>query len=161
MSAADYRCACELDQPCTLVSCCEVQRVIEDLTVDKPELLYQVTLPAPPPLNVMYRYANSRVLKSKPYRDWLREADVLMHSVAGWPPRCLDEVTIDIVAQPKDRRIRDVDSYAKPILDLLELRVLGNDQQVAVLHVERLAPPAAQHTVSISIYKYDQLTTAT
>lgn len=125
-------------------------------------LLYQVTLPAPPTLNLMYRYVGSRVLKSKPYRQWLADCDVLMLN-EQWIDQVFDEVSVSILGRPVDKRIRDVDSYAKPILDLLELRVLDNDRQVRVLHVERAEPLARPqgHTVVVSVSRHAGPTTAT
>ena len=114
-------------------------------------MMQSYTLPAPPTLNRMYRaVGRGRVLKAKEYRAWLKEADALMHAHRV-PVRISGPVKVHIVAFPKDKRIRDIDSYAKPLLDLLECAVLVDDSQVEVLQLERMEPTGEPHCVHIHV----------
>ena len=82
-----------------------------------------------------------------------------MH-VQNIPERLSGPVKVHIVAFPKDQRLRDVDNYCKPILDLLEAAVLEDDRQVTVLHVERQPATGEPHVVHIHVSTLQHLPTA-
>jgi len=114
--------------------------------------LLSITVPAPPSANKIWRHVGNKVLKSAEYRQWLKECDALIWS-KGWRDLIRGPVRIEIYITPKDKRLRDVDNYAKPCLDLLESSgVIENDKNVEQLYIERRLPRGGwPHTVQIRI----------
>lgn len=112
--------------------------------------MFVMTLPAPPSANKMYRYAGNRVLKSSAYRQWLKECDALIWQ-KGWRDQMTGPLRVRIHITPKDNRLRDIDNYIKPCLDVLESAgVIENDRLVVTLEVERFSPRGGHpHTVQI------------
>ena len=107
---------------------------------------------APPSANVMYRHVGSKVLKSKAYRDWLADACCEIYA-KGYPTPMDGPLRVSITVQPHDRRLRDLDNYAKPCLDLLEAAaVISNDQDVVSLQMFRHHPnKELLHTVTLAV----------
>lgn len=84
------------------------------------------TLPYPPSANRLWRYVDARAIKSAPYRAWLKEAALTIMSQR--PKPCKGRFRLFATVSPPDRRIRDIDNLAKPILDAIaEARLIEND----------------------------------
>lgn len=77
-----------------------------------------LTLPMPPSANKIWRNLGDRVVKSADYRHWLFAANAAIPFAARGviTGRC----RVTITADRPDRRARDIDNLAKPILDALK-----------------------------------------
>lgn len=80
--------------------------------------MIHVTLPYPPSANSLWRNVNGKTLKSADYRRWLNAARAAIPldqrgKING--PFC-----VVIEAERPDKRARDVDNLAKPVLDALK-----------------------------------------
>lgn len=103
------------------------------------------SIEAPPSANTCYRSVGSKVLKSSAYRDWIAKAagDVLLQ--VGFMEPLDGPLKVQLTATPKDHRLRDLDNYFKPCLDLLEVaRIIKNDRDVIEIHAHR-NPPNKSH----------------
>ena len=92
-----------------------------------------IDLPLPPSTNNLYYNVQGKGrVKSREYRKW-QESVVLRFRNIGWFE---DAVSVHIRV-PHDRR-RDIDNYAKPILDaLVNHGVIRDDRYVDYLTVEK------------------------
>lgn len=100
-------------------------------------------IPAPPSANAMYRAVNNRVIKAKPYREWLGiaqvkiAADLLRDHPRATRPGMDERYTLRIWYFPHSARKRDIDNLLKPVLDAFEGLIYDNDNQVDVILVYR------------------------
>ncbi len=66
------------------------------------------------------------------------------------------EVSVSVVIQPKDGRLRDLDNYFKALFDFLESsRIIDNDRQIRSLMAERLDPDYNHHSLTVEIVPHD------
>lgn len=77
-----------------------------------------VSLPYPPSANRIWRNVPGKTLKSAEYRQWLLDALVAIPQEARGKVK--GRCSVEIVADRPDRRARDIDNLAKPILDALK-----------------------------------------
>lgn len=107
----------------------------------------RLRLPLPPPINACHRAVikgdKAVVLRSKAYREWLRDCEGWLALAEGTKVETGD-VRVSLVAVFKDRR-RDLDSVVKPTLDALQGVAYSNDKQVDVLHIKRMVDKADPH----------------
>ncbi len=111
------------------------------------------TITAPPSLNTIYRVGKGgRVYKTKECKDWMADAHYeVMDQTGKWQTE-YRAVAVTVIVYPKDGRLRDLDNYLKPLLDFLEeSRMIDNDRQVVVLHLERREPTYDRHLLSVDI----------
>lgn len=100
-------------------------------------------LPAPPSANAMYRAVNNRVIKAKPYREWLGiaqvkiAADLLRDHPRATRPGMDERYRLCIDYFPHTARARDLDNLLKPTLDAFEGLIYDNDSQVDAIGVNR------------------------
>lgn len=116
-----------------------------------------VTLPYPPSANKLWRKVGERMLKSSDYRRWLvmANAAIPLASRGHVTGRC----AITIIADRPDRRARDIDNLAKPLLDALKPQkdmplkgVIRDDSLVAPLLLDWSSEePVANPMVRITI----------
>ena len=74
-------------------------------------------LPFPPSLNGLFNNTRRGRAKTKAYEKWINAAG--MGLMIQRPHKHEGAVSISIVANPPDRRKRDLDNLLKPVLDLL------------------------------------------
>jgi Holliday junction resolvase RusA-like endonuclease len=74
-----------------------------------------VTLPNPPSPNAIWRAVNGRVIKSEEYRVWIQRAGLELMAQRARP--ITGPINVRILVQENGRR--DLDGYAKGVLDLL------------------------------------------
>lgn len=102
-----------------------------------------LTLPYPPSVNALWRSGKSRktgrtfVYPSAAYKAWLAEAHVAwlqqrsklsVKSIRGW-------YRITILANPPDRRLRDLGNLEKAVSDFLQsIMVVENDSLAGDIH---------------------------
>jgi Holliday junction resolvase RusA-like endonuclease len=110
---------------------------------------------APPSANRIWRISHNRVHKSPLYKMWLDDEGYHARTQLGreCPHEPLQgEIGVELVIRPKDKRLRDIDNYCKPILDLLQhAGIIENDQSVVALSVVR-GPAALTHHVAVSLW---------
>lgn len=114
---------------------------------------FLTTIPAGPSTNNMYRSIGSgRVLKSEKYRQWLKDSVADIHLAGEWKHEPIATmVKMEITVHPKDKRLRDIDNYAKACADLMEAAgVIIDDRQIVKLTIER-GEFMPWHQVTISI----------
>lgn len=106
----------------------------------------EFVLPYPPSANRIWRNVAGKTLKSREYRLWLASA---MGSIAAAaikrPSMVKGPFSVSIVADRPDRRRRDLDNLAKPILDALTASAIIEDDHLAktiVLSWSEVAPKA-------------------
>lgn len=93
------------------------------------------TLPYPPSANRLWRYVDARAIKSAPYRAWLKEAALTI--MAQRPKAIQGRFRLTAVVDAPDRRRRDVDNLAKPVIDsVAEARLIENDSLAKSIHFE-------------------------
>lgn len=101
----------------------------------------QFTLPWPPTVNMYYRHVGLKVLISADGRAYRKRVglEVMLQKV----PRDVfsTRLSLAIIAEPPDRRVRDLDNLLKPTLDCLQAtRVIENDSLIDQLTICR-GPP--------------------
>ena len=103
--------------------------------------MFNVELPCPPSSNRIWRMARGRTIKSKEYRQWLKSCHAYVwfkhqeHEMYTCP------IKVSIIYIPPSKVRKDLDNILKPILDLLELaEVVENDRLVHQIDL-RLDPP--------------------
>jgi Holliday junction resolvase RusA-like endonuclease len=110
---------------------------------------------APPSANRIWRVSHNRVHKSPLYKMWLDDEGYHARSQFGreCPHEPLEgDISVALVVRPSDKRLRDIDNYCKPILDLLQhAGIIKNDQSVVSLSVVR-GPMALTHHVEVSFW---------
>lgn len=88
-----------------------------------------LTLPFPPSANRIWRNVYGRTLKSESYRVWMRAA---IGAIAiGRPTVVSGPFHVSILADRPDKRRRDLDNLAKPILDALKCAAVIDDDHLA------------------------------
>jgi len=116
-------------------------------------------LPWPPSVNTYWRSPNTgklagRTLISERGRTYRREvADAVM--LAGRPQARPGRLEVAIIAEPPDKRRRDLDNLPKGILDALtHAGVIEDDSLIDRLLIERAAIcPGGKVCVSVSTLK--------
>ena len=108
-----------------------------------------INLPWPPSANTYYRRAGHVMHlspKGRKYRD-----DVLACIWAdGILPKISGRIRVSIIANPPDRRKRDIDNIIKPLLDSLTIAgVWFDDSQIDHLEIVRTAELTGDVTVMI------------
>ena len=95
-------------------------------------------VPWPPSVNAMWRSVNGRVILSARGRQYRTDGlAALMTQCRNIRPM-EGPLSVTLILYPPDRRRRDVDNYAKGILDLLtHAEVYGDDSQIDRLLIER------------------------
>jgi Holliday junction resolvase RusA-like endonuclease len=110
-----------------------------------------ISIPSPPSANNLFfnlKGGKGRAITTT-YRNWLTEA--------GWTlkqkrPEPFGKMLVQVaLCVPNDKR-RDIDNFAKPILDLLvKQQIINDDRQVERLTVER----HARKDVTVSVEPFD------
>jgi len=99
------------------------------------------TLPWPPSINHYWRRVGPRTLISREGRAFRRNVCALLGGGGPRKPPAGGRIALAMDAFPPDRRRRDLDNIAKPVLDVLEhAGVYEDDSQVDLL-VTRRRPP--------------------
>lgn len=103
----------------------------------------KLTLPLPCPLNRIWqpvtKFKLGRTAAAKSKLALL--IDSIHQQLGGRPEPLVGDVTVAVSIYPRDRRLCDIDAYAKQLLDALqEASVLSDDRQVVHLVQERLGP---------------------
>jgi len=98
-------------------------------------------LPYPPSINHYWRRVGYRTLLSREGRAFRRNVCALLGGGGPRKPPADGRIALAMDAFPPDRRRRDLDNIAKPVLDVLEhAGVYEDDSQVDLL-VTRRCPP--------------------
>lgn len=108
----------------------------------------EIELPFPPSVNSCWRAVRGRSILSARGREYRAKAIRACHDceVIDGP------VSVKIYLYPPDRRRRDVDNYAKAILDaLVHAKVLKDDSLIDRLVIVRMPPEAGGRAV-VRIY---------
>lgn len=101
-----------------------------------------LTLPWPPTVNTYYRHVGPRVLISKDgrkYRENVKNS-VFAHRPLNLWDTLTGRLSVEIVANPPDRRKRDLDNLLKGLLDSLQhAGIYQDDSQIDKLSIKRSA----------------------
>lgn len=113
------------------------------------------TLPWPPSANRLWRNVPGKgTLKSAQYRVWIAGAMGAIAAVATQQP-CMVKgpFRVSILADRPDRRRRDLDNLAKPILDALTASAIIEDDHLAasISLAWSDLPPAKPGCVRVSV----------
>ena len=96
------------------------------------------TLPYPPSVNHYWRRVGRRVLISREGRTFRRNVCALLGGGGTRKPPAGGRIALAMDAFPPDRRRRDLDNIAKPVLDALEhAGVYLDDSQIDLLLTQR------------------------
>lgn len=80
--------------------------------------MISLSLPYPPSANRLWRSVNGANIKSAEYRKWLTlAASEIPFALRG---KITGRCAVTILADRPDRRARDIDNLAKPLLDCLK-----------------------------------------
>ena len=108
-----------------------------------------MTLPYPPSVNHYWRRVGPRTLISREGRTFRQNVCALLATGDGNGPRkppSGGRIALAMDAFPPDRRRRDLDNIAKPVLDALEhAGVYEDDSQIDLLVTRRRAVTARGH----------------
>ena len=91
-------------------------------------------LPFPPSVNMIWRgrrHGTWTVYKSRKYKDWIRQAGLqwILQSRNMDKKEIHGKFNAKIVLAAPDKRIRDVDNYAKVLLDFAKtMRIIDDDR---------------------------------
>jgi len=97
-----------------------------------------LTLPWPPSINHYWRHVGRRVLISREGRTFRRNVCALLGGGGPRKPPADGRIALCMDAFPPDRRRRDLDNIAKPVLDALEhAGVYLDDSQIDLLLTRR------------------------
>jgi len=100
-----------------------------------------LTLPWPPSINHYWRRVGPRTLLSREGRTFRRNVCALLGGGGPRKPPSGGRIALAMDAFPPDRRRRDLDNIAKPVLDVLEHAGLyEDDSQVDLLLTRRRDP---------------------
>ena len=100
-----------------------------------------LTLPWPPSINHYWRRVGPRTLLSREGRVFRRNVCAILGGGGPRKPPAGGRVALAMDAFPPDRRRRDLDNIAKPVLDVLEhAGVYEDDSQVDLLVTRRREP---------------------
>lgn len=91
-------------------------------------------LPYPPSVNRLWRISGKRMYRSKRYVEWLADCEYALERFQGFS-KIGNQVAVTIIASRPDRRKRDLDNLAKPILDVCQEYFIVDDSQVARLEM--------------------------
>lgn len=81
----------------------------------------ELKIPYPPSTNRIWRQGQGRVHKSQEYKDWIALSAWEIRAQLGPHPVITKPFKIDLRINRPDKRKRDLDNLIKPILDLLAL----------------------------------------
>lgn len=96
------------------------------------------TLPYPPSINHYWRRVGPRTLISREGRTFRKNVCALLGGGGSRRPPAGGRIALAMDAFPPDRRRRDMDNIAKPVLDALECAsVYENDSQIDLLLTRR------------------------
>jgi len=99
------------------------------------------TLPWPPSINHYWRRVGPRTLISREGRTFRRNVCALLGGGGPRKPPAGGRVALAMDAFPPDRRRRDLDNIAKPVLDVFEhAGIYEDDSQVDLLVTRRREP---------------------
>ena len=108
-----------------------------------------LTLPWPPSMNHYYAVVRGRKITSKRGREY--QAAVFAIAVHGLSFPAEMRLSVHVTARPPDRRKRDLDNLAKPILDALQKAgVFGDDGQIDDLRIVR-AEPSKPGSITVEV----------
>ena len=97
-----------------------------------------LTLPWPPSINHYWRHVGRRVLISREGRTFRRNVCALLGGGGPRKPPADGRIALCMDAFPPDRRRRDLDNIAKPVLDALEhAGIYLDDGQIDLLLTRR------------------------
>jgi len=100
-----------------------------------------LTLPYPPSINHYWRRVGPRTLISREGRTFRRNVCALLGGGGPRKPPSGGRIALAMDAFPPDRRRRDLDNIAKPVLDVMEHAGLyEDDSQVDLLLTRRCKP---------------------
>ena len=100
-----------------------------------------LTLPWPPSINHYWRRVGPRTLISREGRAFRRNVCALLGGGGPRKPPAGGRIALAMDAFPPDRRRRDLDNIAKPVLDVLEhAGIYEDDSQVDLLLTRRREP---------------------
>jgi len=100
-----------------------------------------LTLPWPPSINHYWRRVGPRTLISREGRAFRTNVCALLGGGGPRRPPAGGRVALAMDAFPPDRRRRDLDNIAKPVLDVLEhAGIYEDDSQVDLLLTRRREP---------------------
>jgi Holliday junction resolvase RusA-like endonuclease len=95
----------------------------------------KLVLPIPPSTNNLYLNARRGRVIAPDYRQWKATAGKALTAAKVAPVHGNVDVSIQV---PRNNR-RDVDNYAKAVLDLLvSHRVIDDDRHIQALHIAKL-----------------------
>jgi len=113
--------------------------------------MMRLTLGYPPQANHMFTVARGRKIKSGKYRDWLDEQgwDIANQMNLSGAKRLDGKLHVRFRVERPDRRRRDIDNLAKPMLDLLvkagAIADDSNTESLFLMWVPCEAKPAVVH----------------
>ena len=84
-------------------------------------------------VNKYYRSWQGRVLISKDGREFKKEIDVYLNNYK----KIKGIIYLKLILHFKDKRKRDVDNYAKVLIDCLKNKLFEDDDQIYQLYMEK------------------------
>ena len=84
-------------------------------------------------VNKYYRSWKGRVLISKDGREFKKEIDLYLNNYEKIPGK----IYLKLILHFKDKRKRDVDNYAKVLIDCLKNKLFEDDDQIYQLYMEK------------------------
>jgi len=100
--------------------------------------MVMLNLPYPPSINHYWRRVGPRTLISREGRTFRKNVCALLGGGGPRKPPSGGRIALAMDAFPPDRRRRDLDNIAKPLLDALEhAGVYEDDSQIDLLLIQR------------------------
>jgi len=100
--------------------------------------MVMLNLPYPPSINHYWRHVGPRTLISREGRTFRKNVCALLGGSGPRKPPSGGRIALAMDAFPPDRRRRDLDNIAKPVLDALEhAGIYEDDSQIDLLLTRR------------------------
>ena len=84
-------------------------------------------------VNKYYRSWQGRVLISKDGREFKKEMELQLNNYE----KVLGKIQLRLILHFKDKRKRDVDNYAKVLIDCLKNKLFEDDDQIYELYMQK------------------------
>ena len=102
-------------------------------------------------VNKYYRSWQGRVLISKDGREFKKEIDLLLNNYE----KIKGKIKLSLILYFKDKRKRDVDNYAKVLIDCLKNKLFEDDDMIYKLYMEKHIA-YGENKIEIIVTKLDE-----
>lgn len=116
-----------------------------------------IKLPYPPSLNTLYKWSPKGIYMSTEGKRYKNYVGLYVRSLNITPFDKDDDISMTILAYPKDNRVRDISNIEKLVGDSLKTILFPDDRQIKILHMEMREKRTDSH-IEVTVSKIDMFT---